>query len=87
MAALVDLSRNKTRIERQEILDICQVTALNFATFWWWVAYVHMCVCCCMCVAYVCAYVREKLMCEVYGGESESMSDEYGSFLVFLAIY
>ena len=37
----------------------------------------HMCVCCCMCVAYVCAYVREKVMFEVYGGESESMSDQY----------
>ena len=34
VAALVDLSRNKTRIERQEILDIRQVAALNFATFW-----------------------------------------------------
>ena len=62
VVALVDLSRNKTRIERQEILDIRQVVALNFATFWWWVAYVHMCVCCCTCVAYVCAYVREKVM-------------------------
>ena len=40
VAALVDLSRNKTRIERQEILDIRQVAALNFAPFWWWVAYV-----------------------------------------------
>ena len=46
----------------------------------------HMCVCCCTCVAYVCAYVREKVMFEVYDGESESMSDQYGSFL-FLAIY
>ena len=36
----------------------------------------HMCVCCCMCVAYVCAYVRrEKVMFEVYGGETEGMSD------------
>ena len=34
VAALVDLSRNKTRIQRQEILDIRQVAALNFATFW-----------------------------------------------------
>ena len=49
-------------------------------------AYVHMCVCCCTCVAYVCAYVREKVMFEVYGGESECMSDQYGRFL-FLAIY
>ena len=36
-----------------------------------------------MCVVYVCAYVREKVMFEVYGGESESMSDQYGFFLVF----
>ena len=83
VAALVDLSRNKTRIERQEILDIRQVAALNFATFWWWVAYVHMCVCCCTCVAYVCAYVREKVMFEVYGDESESMSDQWMFFFVF----
>ena len=32
VAALVDLSRNKLRIQRQEILDIRQVAALNFAT-------------------------------------------------------
>ena len=37
-------------------------------------------------VVYVCAYVREKVMFEVYGGESESMSDQYG-FFMFLAIY
>ena len=36
-----------------------------------------------MCVAYVCAYVREKVMFEVYGGESERMSYQYGSFFVF----
>ena len=78
VAALVDLSRNKTKIRRQEILDIRQVLALNFSTFWWWVAYVHMCVCCCTCVAYVCAYVREKVMFEVHGGES--MCDQCGSF-------
>ena len=83
VAALVDLSRNKTRIERQEILDIWQVAALNFATFWWWVAYVHMCVCCCTCVAYVCAYMHEKVMFEVYGDESESMSDQWKFFFVF----
>ena len=83
MAALVDLSRNKTRIERQEILDIRQLAALNFAIFWWWVAYVHMCVCCCTCVAYVCAYVREKVMFEVYGGESESTSVCMEVFFLF----
>ena len=78
VAALVDLRQNKTRIKRQEILDIRHVAALNFATFWWWVAYVHMCLCCnCTCVAYVCAYVREKVMFEVYGVESESMSDQW----------
>ena len=41
----------------------------------------HMCVCCCTCVAYVCAYVREKVMFEVYGGESGSMSDQYGIYI------
>ena len=40
----------------------------------------HMCVCCCSCVAYVCAYVREKVMFEVYGVESESLSDQYRIF-------
>ena len=80
VAALVDLSRNKTRIQRQEILDIRQVTALNFSTFWGWVAYVHMCVCCCTCMAYVCAYVRENVIFEVYGGECESISNQYASF-------
>ena len=42
-----------------------------------------MCVCCCTCVAYVCAYVREKVMFEVYGGESESMSDQHRFFFCF----
>ena len=74
VAALVVLSRNKTRIRRQEILDLRQVAALNFSLFG---GGLHMCVCCCTCVAYVCAYVREKVMFEVYGGESESMSDQY----------
>ena len=83
MAALL-ISAGTKRATR--ILDIRQLAALNFATFWWWVAYVQMCVCCCTCVAYVCAYVREKVMFEVYGGESESMSDQYRFFL-FLAIY
>ena len=35
---------------------------------------------------YVCAYVREKVMFEVYGGESESMGEQYRIFS-FLAIY
>ena len=39
-----------------------------------------MCICCCTCVDYVCAYVREKVMFEVYGVENESMSNQYGSF-------
>ena len=43
MAALVDLSRNKTRIERQEILDIRQGAALNFFHFFG--GGLHMCVC------------------------------------------
>ena len=49
----------------------------------------HMCVCSCTCVAYVCAYVREKVMFEVYGGESESVSDQwkfYGCFSHLLSI-
>ena len=44
----------------------------------------HMRVCCCTCVAYVCGHVREKVIFEVYGGES--MSDQWKFFLV-LAIY
>ena len=40
-----------------------------------------MCVCCCTCVAYVCAYVREKVMFEEYGGECESISDQWKFFL------
>ena len=47
VAALVDLSRNKMRIERQEILDIRQVAAFNFATFF--------------VVGCICAYVRMLL--------------------------
>ena len=47
----------------------------------------HMCVCCCMCVAYVCSYVHEKVMFEVYGDESKNMSDQYRIFFLFLAIY
>ena len=43
----------------------------------------HMCECCCTCVAYVCAYMREKVMFEVYGGESESMSYQCRIFVVF----
>ena len=43
----------------------------------------HMCLCCCTFVAYVCAYVREKVMFEVCGGESESMCDQYRIFLFF----
>ena len=40
-----------------------------------------MCICCCMRVVYVCAYVSEKVMFEVYSGES--MSDHYGSVFCF----
>ena len=43
----------------------------------------YVCVCCCACMAYVCAYVREKVMFEVYRGESESMSDQWKFFFVF----
>ena len=40
-----------------------------------------MCVCCSACVAYVRAYVREKVMFELYGDESESMSDQCRIYL------
>ena len=36
-----------------------------------------------MCVVYVCAYVLVKVMVEMYGSESESMSDQYGILCVF----
>ena len=42
-----------------------------------------MCICCCTCAAYGCAYVRERVMFDVYGGESESMSDQYRFFFCF----
>ena len=67
----------------RRILDIRQVAALNFSTFWWWFAYVHISVFCCTCVAYVCAYAREKVMFQVYGGESESISDQYRFLFCF----
>ena len=76
--------QSKVKASPYVLQDIRQVAALNFVIFWWWVAYVHMCVCCCTCVAYVRAYVREKVMFEVYGGES--MSEQYRFFFV-LAIY
>ena len=79
VAAFVDLSRIKTRTWRQEKSDVRQVAALDFATFLWWVAYVHML----LYVVYVCAYVCEKVMFEVYRSESESMSDQYDFFLCF----
>ena len=34
-------------------------------------------------MAYVCAYVREKVMFAMYGGESESMSEQYRIFFCF----
>ena len=46
-----------------------------------------MCICCCMCVVYVCAYVSEKVMFEVYRGKSESVSDQYGSVFVLSIFY
>ena len=84
VAALVELSRNKTKIERQEILDIRQVATLNFCHFLWWVAYVHMLLCFCtvwLMFGHMCV---KNVMFEVYGGEC--MSDRYGSFL-FIATY
>ena len=74
VAALVDTSRNKTSDKKYSIFARWQHLILPL--FLWWVAYVHMCVCCCTCVAYVCAYVRENVIFEVYGDESESMSDQ-----------
>ena len=46
VAALVDLSRNKTRIRRQEILDIRQVVAFTIAyvVVRVWLMFVHRCV-------------------------------------------
>ena len=44
-------------------------------------AYVRMLLYVC---GYVCAYVREKVMFEVYDDESEIMSEQYR---IFLAIY
>ena len=67
VAALVDLSRINTRTWRQEILNIRQHLILPLFG-----GGLHMCICCCMCVVYVCAYVREKVMFEVYGSESKT---------------
>ena len=72
MAALVDLSRNKTSDKKYSIFARWQHLILSLFG-----GGLHMCVCSCTCVAYVCAYVREKVMFEVYGGESEIMSDQY----------
>ena len=80
MAALIYLSPNKTRIRRQEILDIRQVVALNFATFG---GVLHMCVVVVRVSLMFVHNVREKVMFEMCGGESESMSDQYGSVFCF----
>ena len=56
------------------------MAALNFAIFFG--GGLHMCVCCCT-VWLMFVHVREKVMFEVYGGESESMSDQYGIFFCF----
>ena len=45
--------------------------------------WLYMCICCFMCVVYICAYVCEKVMFKVCGDESESMSDQYGFFVCF----
>ena len=81
MVALVDLSRNKTSDNKYSIFARWQHLILPLFG-----GGLHMCICCCTCVAYVCAHVREKVMFEVYGGENESMGDQYRIFL-FLAIY
>ena len=70
VAALVDLSRNETSDKKNSIFARWQHLFLPLFG-----GGLHMCVCCCTCVAYVCAYVREKVMFEVY--DSESMSDQY----------
>ena len=80
MAALVDLSRNKTTIQRQEILDILQVTALSLPLFG---GGLHVCICAYVVVRVSLMFVHmcvAKVMFEVYG--DESMSDQYGSFCV-----
>ena len=78
MAPLVDLSRNKMSDKKYSIFARWQHLILPLFG-----GGLYMCVCCCTCVAYVCAYVREKVMFEVYGGESESMSDQYRIIIFF----
>ena len=75
MAALTDLSQKKTSDKKYSILFRWQ--HLIFQLFG---GGLHMCICSCTCVAYVSAYVREKVMFEVYGSESKSMSDQYRFF-------
>ena len=82
VAALVDLSRKKRAYSNKKYSTFARWQHLILPLFG---GGLHICVCCCTCLAYVCAYVRENVMFEVYGGESKSMSDHYGR--VFLAIY
>ena len=86
VSALVDLSRNNTSDNKYSIFARWQHLILPLLG-----GGLHMCIC-----AYVvvrvwlmfCAYVREKVMFEVYGSESENMSDQYRIFFFcFFAIY
>ena len=85
VAAHIDLSRNKTRIKRQEILDIRQVAALNFATFWWWVVYVCILLYVCGLCLCICAWKGSCLRCMVVKVKEWVTSMEV--FFLFLAIY
>ena len=78
MAALVDLSQNKTSDKKYSILARWQHLILPLFG-----GGLHMCISCCTYLAYICAYVREKVMFEVYGGESESMSEQYRFLFCF----
>ena len=78
VAALVDLSRKKTSDKRWQHLIL--------PLFGGWL---HMCICVYIVVRVWLMFVHMcviKVMFEVYGVESESMSDQYRIFL-FLAIY
>ena len=78
MAALVDLTGTKREYIDKKYSIFARWQHLILPLFG---GGLHMCICCCTCVAYVCVFVREKVMFQVYGGESESMSNQYGSII------
>ena len=82
MAALVDLSRNKTIDKKYSIFARWQHLILSLFG-----GGLHMCRCAYVVVRVWLMFVH---MCvkrfDVYGDESESMSDQY-RFFVFLVIY